>query len=716
MPCQNDSKREADDVFTQAVEGAVKTLNLAEEMLSKTVKGLGSDFDIGYTGTAYNLPTYYGLTGKRAEKLRDLHHIIEGLRSCIKPQPSLENALEAGLTALIASEVIEVIGHTRRIVPSTAPSLGFIQDHTLRELGVKLVSGAVVGIAVILGKAPEVETARKICEELRAKGLLCLLSGPVVEQVFKAEVKLGPDYLTVPLGDRLTSIAHAANLAVRVALSFGGVKPGEKEKVLEYVKLKVPVVVISLGPLDETTVSLGFGAIALGIPLLSDQWVPRVSDILAYEPDYGRVVDKACEIRGIKARKVDVALPIGFSPAFEGKRVRKEQMYVEFGGGRAPYFELILARGLDEVEDGKVRVIGAELDALPEGGAYPLGVLVEVAGHGMEKDYEPVLERRIHEIINYGEETWHIAQRDAGWVRITKEGFRKGFRLHHLGLMIYTALRRDYGEILDKVQVTLLSDEEKVVEMLETARRIYASRDTRLMNLTDEQVEEFYSCLLCQSFASNHVCIITPERDGLCGAQNYLDAKTGYRLQGAAGPNRLIKKGEPLNALKGEWKSVNDFVNKESHMAVPRVHLYSIIGYPTTSCGCFECISVYMPDCNGLIILSRDYPGETPLGMRFSTQAGIIRGQTPGMLGHSKRWIVSRKFFRADGGIKRIVWMPHELKGSLKQDFKRRCVEEGVPNLYDKVADETVVKTLDDLTAWIRRVHHPVLELPSLMS
>jgi CO dehydrogenase/acetyl-CoA synthase beta subunit len=113
---------------------------------------------------------------------------------------------------------------------------------------------------------------------------------------------------------------------------------------------------------------------------------------------------------------------MGCSPAFEGKSIRKEEMYVEFGGGRSPAFELLHMRSADEVTDGQVTVIGPEIDAMKEGGAYPLAIIINVAGNMMKKDYEPVLERRIHNFVNYGEGSWHVAQRDIIWVRLNISG------------------------------------------------------------------------------------------------------------------------------------------------------------------------------------------------------------------------------------------------------------------------------------------------------
>ena len=98
--------------------------------------------------------------------------------------------------------------------------------------------------------------------------------------------------------------------------------------------------------------------------------------------------------------------------------------------------------------------------------------------------------------------------------------------------------------------MTLVTDAEEVQKRLAVARKTYDERNRRLESMTDESVDTFYSCLLCQSFAPNHVCVITPERLGLCGAYNWLDGKAAYEID-ETGPNQPIQKGECLDPVRG---------------------------------------------------------------------------------------------------------------------------------------------------------------------
>jgi len=391
-------------------------------------------------------------------------------------------------------------------------------------------------------------------------------------------------------------------------------------------------------------------------------------------------------------------------------------MQVEFGGGRSPAFELLRMKNPGEIEDGRVTVIGPEIDSMKEGGAYPLGIIIEVTGKSMKKDYEPVLERRIHNFVNYGEGSWHVAQRDLIWVRISKEAFAKGVKIEHLGKLLASKFRMDFPQLLDAVAVTLITDKEKVLAGKREAETIYADRDARIKGMRDHEVDTYYSCTLCQTFAPNHVCIITPERPALCGAISWLDGKIAFEMS-PAGANQPVEKGALINAQNGEFEGVNRFVKKTSHGEIERCSLYSVMEYPMTCCGCFEVIALMLPEVNGIMVVNREYKGMTPSGMTFSTLAGTIGGgaQTPGFAGISKNYILSDRFLQGEGGIERLVWMPSQLKDELKPRLVPLLAAKGHPDFFDKISDETTAETIEDLTDFLTRVGHPALTMKPLM-
>jgi acetyl-CoA synthase len=334
----------------------------------------------------------------------------------------------------------------------------------------------------------------------------------------------------------------------------------------------------------------------------------------------------------------------------------------------------------------------------------------------MQKDFESVIERKIHHNINEAQGIWHMGQRDINWIRISNNAKKDGFTLEHLGILNGTMTHHRFRSIVDKVQVTLFIDEKDVKEKLEEARAAYKDRDHRLGNLTDEAVDTFYSCLLCQSFAPAHVCVITPERLGLCGAYNWLDGKAAYEIDPTGG-NQPISKGDLMDARYGRYAGVDEYLKKASGGAVETLNLYTIMENPMTSCGCFECILAIIPEANGVMIVNRGFTGMTPMGMKFSTLAGTVGGgaQTPGFMGVGVNFVTSKKFLFGDGGIKRIVWMPKALKERLGEEFKKRAEEAGVPDLLDKIADESICEDSDKLLEHLSAVGHPALEMDPII-
>ena len=470
--------------------------------------------------------------------------------------------------------------------------------------------------------------------------------------------------------------------------------------------------------------STGAGAINMGYPAVCDTDVPVIhpTGVCIYEEvdkesDYDKIVQKGIEVRGLKIIVEKPPIPVAFGPAFEGERIRKEDMFIEFGGNRTPAFEWVRMRELDEIEDGKVIVVGDNWkERYEQGGKMPLGIIVDVAGRKMQKDFESVLERKIHSNINEAQGVWHMGQRDMNWIRINHNAKKEGFTLEHLGIINITMSHNRFKAIVDKVQVTIYTDEEEVLRLQEEAKNVYRERDQRVAGLTDEAVDTFYSCLLCQSFAPSHVCVVSPERLGLCGAFNWLDCKAAFEIDPTGG-NQPIMKGDILDANYGRYTGIDEYLKKASGGAVETLNLYTIMENPMTSCGCFECIVAIIPEANGIMIVQRGHTGMTPIGMKFSTLAGSVGGgtQNPGFMGVGRNFIVSKKFLYGDGGIKRIVWMTKNLKESLKEAFDMRAAEEGVPDLLDKIADETICEDSEKLLEFLASVVHPALEMEPML-
>ncbi|MBE3582351.1 MAG: CO dehydrogenase/CO-methylating acetyl-CoA synthase complex subunit beta [Thermoanaerobacteraceae bacterium] len=709
-------------LFREVYHGAITAVSYAEILLNKAIRDYGPDHPVGYPDTAYYLPVIRCFSGEKVTKLGDLPPILNRKRAQIKSELTFENARLAGEATWYAAEIIEALRYLKYkpeepLAPE--PWTGFISDPVVRRYGVKMVDWTIPGEAIILGRARDPKALAKMVQELMGMGFMLFICDEAVEQLLEQNVKLGIDYIAFPLGN-FTQIVHAANYALRAGMMFGGVTPGDRDAQRDYQRRRIRAFVLYLGERDMVKTAAAFGAIFTGFPVITDQPLAedeQIPDWFFSVEDYSKMVQIAMEVRGIKLTKIKLELPINFGPAFEGESIRKHDMYVEMGGNRSPAFELARSVGEADITDGRIEVIGPDLPDIPEGSVLPFGLLVDIYGRKMQEDFEGVLERRIHDFINYGEGLWHTGQRNINWLRISKDAVAKGFRFKHMGELLIAKMKEEFPAIVDRVQVTIITEEDRVRQEMEKAKEKYKKRDDRMRGLTDEAVDTFYSCVLCQSFAPNHVCIVTPERVGLCGAVTWLDAKASYEIN-SAGPNQPIPKGGEIDPIKGIWKSVNDYLYSASNHTLEQVCLYTLMENPMTSCGCFEAIMAVVPELNGIMITTRDHTGMTPSGMTFSTLAGMIGGgvQTPGFMGIGRSYIVSKKFIKADGGIARIVWMPKSLKEYLREDLVRRSVEEGLGEEFiDQIADETVGTTVEEILPFLEEKGHPALTMDPLL-
>lgn len=722
-------------VATAIIRGAKKIVKEAEDFLNKAIKEKQESQKLEFPETAFYLPMAYALLGVGVKSIREARAVLEHAKSLLPEEPSsnlwlpyLGNALDAGVATLLSEEIIMALRYLYGQEPQKDCN-GFFTDTIMRSLGIQLVDGRMPGFAAVLGAAPDNQTAVEIVRQLQERNILIFVGSNVarrsiIDQLIEEDVQMGWDNYIVPYGRDTISAIYPLNWAIRSALTFGGLKAGQAKKCLLYTKERVFAFGLVLGEVDDLKYATGAGAINMGFPIIADTQIPEIkpSGITTYEAlvrelDHNKIVARAIEVRGVKVTVAQIPIPVSYAAAFEGERVRREQLYVEFGGKATTAFEYLTSKDSGEVEDGKVELIGPDIDQLPKGKkSMPLAIIMEVAGRKMQRDFEPVLERQIHRYTNYAMGIMHIGQRDMCWIRISQQAYSKGVRLKHFGIFLHAMFHKEYGAIVDKVQVKLYTRQSDVERLLTEVKKVYNERDERISGMTDESVDTFYSCTLCQSFAPNHVCIVTPERLGLCGAYSWLDAKACYEIT-PTGPNQPVIKGKILDEKLGQWQSINEFVYEKSNKAISKVSMYSLLDSPQSSCGCFECIVAIIPEANGFMVVHRDYSGMTPCGMTFTGLAGSVGGgvQTPGFLGIGRLYILSKKFISADGGLARIVWMPKELKESFGEKLKQCCEEIGLPALVDKIADETQATSSEELLDFLSKVGHPALSMPSLL-
>ena len=709
-------------VLTDLIYGGSNAVaGLTENAVNDAIAKYGADKKVAFPDTAYFCPTIYAATGVKVKTLGDLPACVGVLKSLISNKEDLGEALNAGLATAVGAEIIEALKYVASENPyENEAGIGFVPDPIIRSLGVPLVTGDIPGVAVVLGQAENPKDVADAVRDYQDKGLMTFLVGNVIEQVIEQGVKIGLEYRVVPLGHDVTSVIHVVTVAIRAALIFGAVEPGNLPALLEYTKNRVPAFVNTYGAIDNVVVSAGAGAIALGFPVvvdidLGENQVPGALESVC---DHANTVKKSLELRNIKVKAKAVKLPVSFAAAFEGEIIRKKDVYVEFDSDHNPTAELVTIA--DNVEDHKISIDGPDV---PENGAedlirMPLATYVKVAGAKMQPDFESVIERKIHAWFNYIEGVMHTGQRNLFRIRISKDSFERGLRLKDFGEVLYAMIMDEFGSVVDKCEVTFITDKAKVEAFLnDIAMPKYRYRDDRLSSLDDESVDTFYTCILCQSFAPAHCCVVTPERLGLCGAVSWLDAKAAFELN-PAGPNQPIKKENCLDERLGRYETVNKSVADATHGAVENVTLYSLIEDPMTSCGCFECICGIEPTSNGVVVVNREYVGTTPTGMSFGELASMTGGgvQTPGFMGHGRHFIASKKFVAAEGGIARIVWMPKELKDDVAERLNKTAKEIlGIDNYTDMIADETITTDAGELLEFLQKKNHPVLKMDPIM-
>ena len=707
-------------LFERVFNGNDAVYGLTVQAVDAAIAQYGEEKAISFPDTAYCLPCYYAVTGVKVTNLKELKEAVGVVKTLMTRAPRLNDAFMSGVATALCAEFIEALKYIDGAKPYDAPLYGHLGDAVIRELGVPLVTGDIPGVAVILGSAPSVEEGVALVKSYQAQGILVTLVGGICDQVAEAGMNTGANVRVIPLGKDVTSVIHVVSVALRAALIFGNIKPGDAAALMEYTFKRVPAFVNAFAPLDDVIVACGAGAIALGFPVITNETenIFRVPKSLIVQEDVSKFNATSLEARDIKIKITKIDIPVAFASAFEGEIIRRKEMQVEFDGSRVDCAELVQTREMSEIEDHKITIVGPDVDEMELGSKNSIAYVVEVAGKAMQPDFEPVIERKFHNYINCIEGVYHTGQRDMQRIRIGIPAYNAGFRLKHIGEVLYASVKNEFEAVVDKCQVTIYTDPAECTRIRhEVAIPTFNKRDDRLRTLTDESVDVYYSCILCQAFSPSHVCVVTPERLGLCGAVSWLDAKATNELD-PNGPCQVITKERPIDERIGEYEDVNEAVRKFSQGALEDVSLYSIMEKPMTSCGCFECICGIEPFSNGVCIANREYAGMTPLGMTFPELASMTGGgvQTPGFMGHGKHFIASKKFMKAEGGIERIVWMPKELKEVVAERLNETAKElYGIENFTDMICDETIATDPETLVEFLTEKGHPALGMDPMM-
>jgi CO dehydrogenase/acetyl-CoA synthase beta subunit len=488
-------------------------------------------------------------------------------------------------------------------------------------------------------------------------------------------------------------------------MKLGGFKPGAWPEIIEFARRRLPGFVLVLGDADEEVRAIAEAADCFEFPVIYEGQTARAVE------DAQHLVQRGMLARGILPRVFGIDVHVPYGPAFEEEIIDYDDFQAHFGGGDRVAFQLLEVAAPENVTDGKIEVIGPDPSTGTQPAHLDLGLVVRVAGPRLIADYEMYLEKQIGSFINYASGVRHTGGQEAISIRIGREAAARGFTLESIGKILHRRFRQEFGEAIQKVQVALITDLKQHAPWYEKALAAYAARARRLASLTDNDVQEFYTCSRCRAFSPSDICLISPERISACGGCNWLEAKATYELH-PGGLRRPIKLGKQLDARKGTWEGTNAYARSASQGRVEEVSLYSIMDHPLGACGAFECLVMLIPEANGVMVVAQDETSKTPAGLDVNALANITGGiPMPGVMGVGKRYLLSPRFMSADGGFRRVVWMSSTLKNSMGSELRAVCAREGQPDLLAKIADERHVTSVQQLMQWLKKHEHPALTM-----
>jgi len=578
-----------------------------------------------------------------------------------------------------------------------------------RKQGLAFIDGSIPGYALLLGS--DTKKALPVLESLTQRRIVVF----VVEEALQNSLRENDLSLGWDSGIIALQMTNALGCIARVAQTFGNVD--EPDDVLQYARERLFGFTLLLDEVTPEHLELAEAALSFGCPLLSNAQLPQSIEAWKISADYRAaiggvelhdIVQLGIEERGLKIQVLLPELPLNYSTDFSGQTVHDDSC-----GACLTGVELV-ATG-ENIVDGRVTLIGPDLDIAAKDN-QPYAMIIEVSGREMQPDFEPVLERQIETILNDADGIMHRGQRSMVTLRIAQKAIDKGLKLHHFGEILHARLHNEFGNILSRVQISITTEPAQIQAIQEKAQAVYEKRDKRLGSLVDEDVDTFYTCNLCQTIAAGHLCIISPEHPGVCGAVDWMDARAAVSIQ-PVGSNKAVKKEGLLNAQIGQWDSVNQIARQESGGAITAYSLYSLMQDPGSACGDFECITAMLPLSNGVMVIEHSYEGMTPSGMDWTMLYEMIGAGAPmpGFLGHSKRAMGTLKFISAEGGWRRIVWMNHSLREELRPVLEALAAEAGLPGFVDMIATEQKSIDEDEILLFLESAGHPVLTLEPLM-
>jgi hypothetical protein len=340
-------------------------------------------------------------------------------------------------------------------------------------------------------------------------------------------------------------------------------------------------------------------------------------------------------------------------PTFNARRIKRGEVDAaalagpterfEIGGGYSSFSVVRAMGGIDGVEvRGKM-----ESEA---------GLIIDLGDSDVDITLTAYLENELYRIF----------QRHP-WVRMESGEF---FKLVLLGKMrepeevgweIYRRLKEKFS--LTQVSVKLIFDSLRL-QTLKAGIAAYKEERRQALSKRGDFDAPLFACTFCQRCSHNGFCIISVLHPPQC--ELTYDAIRARALFTGSLEHFSIKRGELTDNKKMLYSGVSKFARILSDGVVSKVNLQSLLDSPPPVTPYAQNLAYYNEQLEGIVILSCDYDGHSPDHRTFFGLLREVAGrQVLGVMGVSDDYILSRDFLAAEGGLKRLVWMPSLLKERL---------------------------------------------------
>lgn len=619
----------------------------------------------GFLGSDYHYPLAYGITGELVPSRERVDLALNKVK---------DKSGGYFLEALWLAEMVEAGQEDK--------SIYFIGDDRFRSicLGLNQRTNA---WALVFGGANDYT---ELLTHLKKRRFRVFTAGQATEKLTDIE---GIE----TLGNRDTGVVYFGQLLMRYALIYARALAGSGHELTHEIEEHAPGVIFVIGELNEFEHLMVQSLLALGAPLMILGEDKGLVGTVYAGKTISELMDAAWKLPNVRARLVDKAVPdvpIEVGPVFSREKIAPESVGMEISGSDESF---VVIKPNSVVEEDELVILGD----LEKAGDF--GILVELGNPVVDDIVTVGVEGTLLRVVKYlrGVKV-NLRDNHVDKFVVTKKAFESGFKLEHLGKVITTELRNRFPEI-GPIKVTLMLDHERVSEISSEIKEYVALRKRMIDEATDESVDTFFGCTRCRSFSLGHACTVSPERPAQCGTSPWwvLKAQALLSPDDVYSPSVIVPKGELIDSEKGEYSGVNKSTYDRTGGRVDQVFMYSIFDHPHTACSCFQNVAFYLPEVDGIALVHRGFEGEVPGGLTWRSLGNKVAGHqnTSGYATFATSYVWSPKFFRADGGFDRVVWMTDRLK---------KIAGESIPEeRRGRIATENDVRTLDELKRFIGR-------------